>query len=314
MKLYYIDKPIQKELTSNKDVLFIISYNKDSKTLFFIVLKDTMVDMTKPQSRDCINNENMGYERLCSLIRGDVTVDFKASFTISSSLVFHNKELLGTDQLYQIISMSYLNKDYFGSGELAPFSAYGFYDFLPDRLTAPDMHVRYQLKEATNLLVETYNTKRNPFLPLGGYAPRLFVIFPTNEDDLDSDNTKVFVNPIIKGNILNKTGLKEETVKLRDFNKILKNDIADLEFVNVEKIDDYYQFTIRSYNSFKDLSNIPVYINLDGGYSNRKKIVTNEAGIGTFRVYPLGIEKGEKINIQIGFKVYTNIKNYELTV
>lgn len=314
MKLYLLNKPLHEQLKTERDVLFILSYNKSAKTLFFTVLRNTDVDMTNPESRFSVNSEALGYERLCSLIRGDVTVDFKSGFVVSSSLIFHNKELLGTDQLYQVISMSYLNKEYFGNGELAPFSAYGFYDFLPDRLTAPNMYVRYQLKEATNLLADTFNTKRNPFNPLGGYAPRVFVVFPTNEDDLDSDSTKVFINPNTKCKILNKTGLDLTKINLSEYNTILKNDIIDVEFVSFDKIEDYYQFTIRAFTPSKSMSNIPVYISLDGGYSSRRKIVTDENGLGTFRVYPLGLDSGEKINVKIGFKVYTNLKNYELTV
>jgi hypothetical protein len=87
------------------------------------------------------------------------------------------------------------------------------------------------------------------------------------------------------------------------------NNLPRLKIVNNSKAGDWtkikVQLTLNGNNAYK--SDVRIFAKSSSGYIANREIYTNEDGIAEFKVLPYGLEQGELMKVEFGFKYFTNI-------
>jgi hypothetical protein len=165
--------------------------------------------------------------------------------------------------------------------------------------------------ELAEVFANSYNTKLcNVNTPDSKFFNALVNIFiPYTEDDTLENATIIFVdepsiNTIYDGPSANDFDTENFTT-LRD----LLDPITMTASSSTIDVDSFTEVTIQTASNIDEIWLDPLV-----GICNKTRVAINNQGVGKFKVYSTGLESADIIRVKAGFKKYTSLAEFTLTV
>jgi hypothetical protein len=94
-----------------------------------------------------------------------------------------------------------------------------------------------------------------------------------------------------------------------EFKKIHESLLPKLKVINTSKSENWTKIKVQLTLNGNDVSKegVRIFAKSSSGYIANREVYTNENGIAEFKVTPYGLEQGESMKAEFGFKYYSNV-------
>lgn len=161
-------------------------------------------------------------------------------------------------------------------------------------------------------MIETYQTKMGGLefikYKLKNLIGQIYIPFKDSSDD----QYAIRLN-IKEENVANLLALVPDAVEVENTEKAFKEfyyaNSPRLKVVNTSKSGDWTKIKVQLTLGGNDISkeNIRVFAKSASGYIANREVYTDQDGIAEFKVLPYGLEQGESMKAEFGFKYISNI-------
>ena len=309
MKIFVVTN--RERSADDTNLCFCFNVDSNKTLLAFSCLKFTD-PLLNDIDKERINNPKMGYDTAVSILKGEYEFQWVHKPKINEQLLIQNKEIFGTDDLYQPLRVAFFNKSILGPGETSACEIYAF-----NKLNGHWSNATSAIStlEASNLFATSFVTKRHP-RNIKTVRHQAYIGFPFPSSDVDTDESflAVFPNENTKL-IFNLPGEVQNVTYDYFYNDYLINSFITCKLEAVQKNDDG-STTLKATTIVDDkpVGNIPIVLSTDSGYISKTKTTTNDQGSVEFIFVPLGLDSGDVATISAGFRLYTGVSDVKITV
>lgn len=282
---------------------------KDSRSNIIAIGLDRCNDPTEEENV-YVNNTEFGFEAFNKMLKGEYIFDLRNRSWFNSKLIIDGNVICpDDDNFYRITHINYVYPGEFGIGETSSHTLFGIKQNRDNVLH--DVH----MYEFDNVYERTFQTKRDPqFLKDAGkyYAWIGFV-------NVNGAHTPAFIctRQIPDHKILYvgfDDAKKVQTTKNQFFGYYLNESFPKCTIKAVHDSDNSYTITATCMYNNNPLPNNVLYFQTTGGYINKQRSTTDSNGQCTIKLIPLGLEKGDVVNVQCGFRLFTGIADTDITI
>lgn len=188
----------------------------------------------------------------------------------------------------------------------------------PTRLISEGNNIYINLDNNNNLskpifkMVETYPTKMGGMEFIKYNIPNLIAQIYIPFKDSSEDEYVIRLN-IKEEDVTKLLELVPDAIKVANTEEAFKEfyyaNSPRLEVINTSKSGEWTKIKVQLTLSGSDLSksNIRVFAKSSSGYIANREVYTDENGTAEFKVLPYGLEQGEIMKAEFGFKYVSNV-------
>lgn len=259
--------------------------------------------------KDNINSERLGYNTIAAILSGQYTFDVSSKPNVATMLLVRS-DLFESEDLYRIDYIGYFDSNLLGVGESSLYSLYGFSFAVNNN---PYSNAPVPVLEASNVYElsylskrSLYNVKSDKMLGILGY--------PVGADS--TEDQKFLATMLQNSSKVLYINLDTDVTQMttRDFLTSELFKLLPTLTIQTEKSGTNWTVTGKCAVDGVAVPNALVYLSSTGGYLSKTKLMTDETGTYQATFIPLGLESGDSVNIQCGFRLFTGVADTDLQV